>query len=312
MANRFEQMRAFAGVVEAGGFTRAVDRTGMSRAVVSRNIQELEDRLGVRLLNRTTRQVSLTQAGNTFYEKCRRILDDLDEAERSISDEATGPRGVLRVVAPVNFGLSDLGPAIADFLLQFANIRIELSLNDRIVDPIEAGYDVAIRVRQTPPDLPMTLDACKITESSRILCGAPHYLRARGEPRTPQELSRYECLCYSYVEEPTVWRLTRSGEEHAVHVTSRIVTSASSVLATAAERGLGVAYGPTAFFRDALKRGALVRVLPEYDLPKVAIYSLFARGRHIPPKLQAFNAFMQDYFAKVAESGVLQGFQQSD
>lgn len=296
MANRFEQMRAFAGVVEAGGFTRAIDRTGMSRAVISRNVLELEDRLGTRLLNRTTRQVSLTEAGRNFYEKCRRILDDLDAAERSAADEGSAPRGALRVVAPVNFGLSELGPAIADFLLQYANVRIELSLNDRIVDPIEAGYDVAIRVRQSAPEVPMTIDFEKITQSSRILCGSIEYLRNHGEPRKPADLHEHDCLCYSYVDEPTVWRLSRRGEDHAVHVRDRILTSASSVLATAAERGLGIAYGPAAFFRDGLNRGLLRRVLKNYELPQVAIYSLFARSKYVPPKLQAFNDFMRDYF----------------
>lgn len=298
MANRFEQMRAFVGVVEAGGFTRAIDRTGMSRAVISRNVQELEDRLGIRLLNRTTRQVGLTEVGRNFYEKSRRILDDLDEAERSAADEGSGPQGTLRVVAPVNFGLSELGPAIADFLLAYGNVRIELSLNDRIVDPIEAGYDVAIRVLQNPPELPMTLDFHKITQSSRILCGSTEYLQTHGEPSKPVDLQEHYCLCYSYVEEPTLWRFMRRGEEYAVHVSSRIVTSASSVLATAAERGLGIAYGPEAFFRDGLSRSVLRRVLTNYTLPQVSIYSLFARSKYVPPKLQAFNDFMRRYFSR--------------
>ena len=294
MANRFDQMRAFAGVVEAGGFTKAVGRTGMSRAVVSRNILDLEDRLGARLLNRTTRQVSLTDAGRVFYDKSRRILDELAEAEQFASNSATGPQGELRVVAPVNFGLGELGPAITEFLLAYDNIRITLSLNDRPVDPIEAGYDIAIRVLQREIQPPQNLDLLQIATSTRILCASPDYLTAHGEPRTPADLKDHSCLCYSYVEEPSVWHFTRGKKEFAIPVEARVTTSASSVLATSAVRGLGIAYGPTAFFRNELASGQVRQVLSDYTLPQVSIYSLFARSKHPTPKVETFNRFIRE------------------
>ncbi len=294
MANRFDQMRAFAGVVEAGGFTSATGRTGMSRAVVSRNILDLEDRLGVRLLNRTTRQVSLTEAGRVFYEKCRRILDELAEAEQLAADTGTGPQGDLRVVAPVNFGLGELGPGITEFLLDYENMRVTLSLNDRPVDPIEAGYDVAIRVSQHEIRPPQNLDICHIATSTRILCASPEYLETHGEPKQPSDISGHTCLCYAYVDEPEVWHFTRGRRRFSIPVQARVTTSASSVLATGAARGLGIAYGPAAFFRNDLDNGKVRRLLQNYDLPRVSIYSLYARSKRPSPKVEAFNAFLRD------------------
>ncbi|MCC2099360.1 MAG: LysR family transcriptional regulator [Hyphomicrobiales bacterium] len=293
MANRFNQMRAFVGVVEAGGFTSATARTGMSRAVISRNIIDLEDRLGTRLLNRTTRQVSLTDVGRSFYEKCRRILDELDDAERIATNSQSGPQGELRVVAPINFGLGELGSGITKFLLAYESIRVLLSLNDHPVDPIESGYDIAIRVLQRPIQPPQTIDMCKIAVSSRILCASPAYLDMRGEPSRPQDLARHDCLCYSYVDEPGVWQFTRGKDEFAVPVRARVTTSASSVLATSAAEGLGIAYGPRAFFHKELASGAVRQVLSDYRLPEVSIFSLFARSRHPSRKVEAFNEFMQ-------------------
>ena len=159
--------------METGGFSRATGRIGMSRAAVSRHIIDLEDRLGVRLLNRTTRQMSLTEAGGSFYEKCCRILEEIDHAERSITDSSSGPQGNLRVVAPVNFGLSDLGDAVVAFLREFPLIQLDLSLNDQIVDPMEGGYDISIRLAMAEPHIPKTLDIARISQSTRILCASP-------------------------------------------------------------------------------------------------------------------------------------------
>ena len=265
----------------------------MSRAVVSRNVIDLEDRLGARLLNRTTRQVSLTDAGRDFYERCRRILGELDEAEQIAANLQSGPQGELRVVAPVNFGLGELGSGITKFLLTYENIRISLSLNDRPVDPIESGYDIAVRVLPRMIQPPQTIDMCKIAVASRILCASPDYLASHGEPRRPEDLTAHDCLCYSYVDEPGIWQFTRGKTEYAIPVRARVTTSASSVLATCAVQGLGIAYGPRAFFRNDLASGAVRQVLTDFRLPEVSIFSLFARSRHPSPKVEAFNSFMR-------------------
>lgn len=296
MANKVDQMRAFQAVVETGGFTRATERIGMSRAAVSRHIIELEDRLGVRLLNRTTRQTSLTEVGGAFYEKCCRILEEIDHAERSVSDTSSGPQGNLRVVAPVNFGLRDLGEAVVAFLREFPSIQLDLSLNDQTVDPMEGGYDIAIRVRMSEPQIPKTLDIARLSQSTRMLCASPDYLARHGEPDSPEALAAHQCLSYSYVDDPGTWRLSRDGKEHAVAVSSRITTSAGHVIAAAAEQGLGIAYGPVAFFRSHLADGTVRQVLADYELPRASIFSLSARSRYVPAKIGAFNTFMERFF----------------
>lgn len=296
MANKVDQMRAFRAVVETGGFTRATGRIGMSRAAISRHILDLEDRLGVRLLNRTTRQTSLTEVGGSFYEKCCRILEEIDHAERSVSDSTSGPQGALRVVAPVNFGLSDLGEAVVEFLREYPLIQLDLSLNDQTVDPMEGGYDIAIRVRMSEPQIPKTLDISRLSQSTRILCASPAYLEQHGEPGDPDALGDHQCLSYSYVDDPGTWRLSRGGQEYVVPVSSRITTSAGRVIATAAEQGLGIAYGPEAFFRGQLAKGAVRQVLSDYELPRASIFSLSARSRYVPAKIGAFNTFMERFF----------------
>jgi DNA-binding transcriptional LysR family regulator len=193
--DRFENARVFVTVVEAGGFARAAERLGLSRAAASKHLLQLEERLGARLLNRTTRRVSVTAAARTFYEQCRRILAEFDEAERTAGALHNTPSGELRVVAPTNFGLAEIGTAITDFLSAYPEIRINLTMSDRLTNPIEGGYDIAISV-DMPRGASANLVARKLNSSRRILCAAPDYLRKhdaaplasrpreRGHPKT--------------------------------------------------------------------------------------------------------------------------------
>ncbi len=294
--DRFEQIRVFVSVVEAGGFTRATPRVGMSRAAMSKHVMQLEERIGARLLHRTTRRMSLTETGRAYYDKCRRVLDDLAEADAGANAGNAGPRGELRVVAPTNFGLAYIGPAITEFLIAYPEMRIDLSLNDRPIDPIDSGSDMSIRVGDAVPAPTAGLATRKISTSRRILCASPDYLARRGEPRHPDDLRDHECLSYSYVENPRLWRLRGGGKEYSTPVFGRIVTSAGPVLRTAAARGLGIAYGPILFFRDDIDSGAVRVVLPDYALPEVSIYSVFPATRRTPAKVAAFNSFMIDFF----------------
>jgi DNA-binding transcriptional LysR family regulator len=291
-------MRVFAAVVDAQGFSRASERIGLSRVSISKHIAHLEERLGVRLLNRTTRQVSVTEAGAGFYQHCRRILAEVEEAERSATTRHREPVGELRVVAPINFGLADLGKAITDLLITHPMLRIDLSLNDRIIDPIEAGFDLAIRIGRPADVVSSNLVACPITTSKRILCASPEYLRQRGIPRRPQDLESHACLSYSYVDEPHVWRFRRDGAEIVVKVSGPIVTSAGLVLSTAAVHGLGVAYGPTHFFQSDLEAGRLRRILKKFELPDVSIYGVYPATKYPAAKILAFFEFMTRYFER--------------
>jgi DNA-binding transcriptional LysR family regulator len=294
--DRFENARVFAAVIEGGGFTRAAERLGLSRAATSKHVLQLEQRLGARLLDRTTRRVSVTAAGRTFYEQCRRILADLDEAERTAGELHTEPRGELRVIAPTNFGLTEIGTAITDFLVAYPQLRINLTLNDHLTDPIEGGYDVAISV-DMPRGASTSLVVRKLNTSRRVLCAAPEYLERRGTPRTPEDLAAHDCLSYGYVAAPGEWHLTGADGERVVKVSGPLITSHRHVMLAAVIRGLGIVYGPVDFFRDELEAGNLMPVLPDYKLPEATIYAVYPVSRQLSAKLKAFNDFMAGYFA---------------
>src|ERR1700761_4399684 len=278
--DRFENARVFTTVIEAGGFTAAAGRRGLSRAAPSKHVLQLEERLGARLLDRTTRRVSATDAGRRFYEQCRRILAELDEAERSASELHNEPRGELRVIAPTNFGLSDLGPAISDLIADYPQLRINLSMNDHVTDPIEAGYDIAISVGM-PRGTSSSLVVRKLNTARRILCAAPDYLKRRGAPQKPEDLTAHDCLSYSYVDVPDEWHLIGADGERVVKVSGPIVTSHRHVLRTAAVRGFGIAYGPLDFFREDLDSGLLRRVLPQHELPEATIYAVYPAAQQL-------------------------------
>ncbi len=294
--DRFENLRVFAAVVEAAGFTPAAQRLGLSRAATSKHVRQLEDRLGARLLNRTTRRVAVTAAGRTFYEQCRRILAELDEAEHAASELHNEPRGELRVVAPTNFGLAEIGTTIADFVAAFPRLRVSLTMSDRLSDPIEGGYDIAISV-DMPRGASSSLIARKLNTSRRILCAAPDYLARRGTPQIPEDLVAHDCLSYAYVAAPDEWHLVGADGERVVRVSGPIVTSHRHVLRTAAVRGLGIAYGPPDFFREDLGAGRLVQVLNEYALPDATIYAVYPVSRRLSAKVKVFNDFMTRFFA---------------
>ena len=300
--DRFENARVFAAVVEAGGFTPAAQRLGLSRAAASKHVLQLEERLGARLLNRTTRRVSVTAAGRSFYEQCRRILAELEDAERSANELHNEPRGELSVIAPTNFGLTEIGTAITDFVVAYPRLRINLTLNDRVADPIQGGFDIAISVGM-PRGTSSSLIARKLNTSRRILCAAPDYLARRGAPQQPEDLAQHDCLTYSYLDEPDEWHLIGTDGERVVKVSGPIVTSHRQVLRTAAVRGLGIAYGPIIFFREDLDAGRVVRVLPQFQLPEATIYAVYPASRNLSAKVQAFNDFMARYFAEAGVGG---------
>jgi DNA-binding transcriptional LysR family regulator len=294
--DRFENARVFVTVIEAGGFTAAAERLGLSRAATSKHVLQLEERLGARLLNRTTRRVSVTATGRRFYEQCRRILAELEDAERAAGELHNEPRGELRVIAPTNFGLTELGTAITDLLVAYPSLRIDLAVEDHVTDPIERGYDIAISV-DMPRGTSSSLIARKLNTARRILCAAPAYLQRRGTPQTPEDLTQHDCLSYSYIAEPDEWHFLGADGERVVKVSGPIVTSHRQVLSTAAVRGLGIAYGPIAFFRDDLDAGRLQQVLAEFPLPEATIYAVYPASQKLSANVKVFNDFMARHFA---------------
>ena len=282
----------FVRVVERGSFTLAADDLGVSRAVVSKYLSRLESRLGARLLHRTTRRLSLTEAGAALFEASRGALERIDEAQEAVAQLQSAPRGRLRVSAPMSFGILHLGPAIADFSRKHPEISLDLRLDDRFVNLVEEGFDVAIRIGQLRDS---SLVARKLAHTRSIACASPDYLAQQGEPETPEDLAAHDCLVYSYLSTANVWRFTGpDGREIPVAVSGAYRVNNGIVLAEAAVAGRGILMAPTFYTAHYVRAGKLKPILTRYGLPELGIHAVYAQRAHVPPKVRAFV----DFFAR--------------
>ncbi len=287
-------MRMFVAVADAGSFVRAADRLGLAKSVVSKHVAALEEHLGVRLLNRTTRSLSLTEAGAAYRERAREVLADVDELEASVGDLVERPRGLLRVNAPVSFGVMHLGGAIADYRDRYPEVRVDLQLNDRLVDLVEEGYDLAIRIA---PKLDSTLVARRLGSSRGVLCASPGYLARRGTPRRPADLRDHDCLGYTYSSSGDAWHM--EGREGPVTVRLAWTISANNgdVLVAAALAGAGLLLEPGFIVAPHLASGALVPVLPRYRFTEYGIHAVYPHRKHLSAKVRTFVDFLVRRFA---------------
>lgn len=288
--NRSLEMAVFAGIVDAGSFVAAADALGMSKAAVSRHMSALESRLGVRLLHRTTRKLSLTEEGQIFLHRAREILGTMEEAESIVSDRALLPTGKLRINAPVSFGISHLAGLWAEFLERYPDIELDISLNDRAVDLVEEGYDLAIRIST----LPSSSLVCRRLSSTRMtLCASPDYLARHGMPSAPQDLARHRLLAYALWQGQEEWPF--HGPEGPVHVRvkARVHSNNGNTCRMIALDGGGIALEPSFIVRDDIASGALVALLPEYRSLELGIYAVYPTRRQLSPKVRA----MIDYLA---------------
>ncbi len=288
-------MIIFARVVEANSFSAAARRLGLSKSAVSKQISALEDRLGARLLNRTTRRLSPTEVGAALYERCARVAAEVEEAEQIVTRLHTTPRGVLRVNAPVSFGHLHLASAIPGFMAQYPELRVELTLNDRFVDVVEEGYDMVVRIGFLRDS---SMVARRLASSDSILCASRAYLDRRGTPRTPGDLAGHDCIVYSYLAEPREWRMNDAqGHRHAVKVSGRLTINNGDAILEALCAGGGIGLLPAFIVGQAVRDGRLVKVLPDYDVPEIGIYALYPHARHLSPKVRAFVDFLAGHFA---------------
>jgi DNA-binding transcriptional LysR family regulator len=289
-------MRALRRVVELGSFTAAADALGISHTVVSRQISHLEAKLGAPLLNRTTRRFALTAAGRDYYEASRHILDALDDADRAVGQHQASPTGRLRINAPMAFGTQELAHWLPQFLARYPDLQVDLVCNDRIVDLIEDGFDVALRLTRDLPD--STLIAKRLASSQVMLVASPDYLRRHGTPRTPHDLLAHNCLTYGQLARPSEWRFT-APDGGAVTVTVRGSLQANNGMAlrTVALAGTGIATTASFIVHEDLRRGALVRVLPDYAIRPRELYVLYPHNRHLSPTVRAFVAFAAELYA---------------
>jgi len=292
---RLDAMAVFARVIEAESFSGAARALGLSKSAVSKQVSRLEDRLGLRLLNRTTRRLSLTEAGAAFYQGCQRVVAEAEAAEQAVTHLASAPRGRLRVSAPMSFGVSHVSPALPEFLGRYPELAVDLTLNDRIVDLVEEGFDVGIRIGGLTDS---SLVARRLAPNRTVLSAAPAYLQVRGTPRDVGELEDHACLIYSYQATGAAWRLTGPKGDRRFKVSGPLRVNNGDAILAAALGGLGVALLPCFICGEDLRAGRLVRVLPDWEAPPdSAVSAVFPAARHLSPKVRAFIDFLAERFA---------------
>jgi DNA-binding transcriptional LysR family regulator len=287
--DKLTSMAVFAHVVEANSFTAAAAQLGMSRSAVSKAIAGLEDRLGARLLNRTTRRLALTEVGQAFYERCARIVAEAEDAELAVSTLQTAPRGTLRLNAPVSFGSLHLAPVLPDFLLRHPEVRVDITLTDRVVDLIDEGYDLAVRIGTLRDS---SLIARRLADTRLLVCAAPAYWDRRGRPDAPQALSTHSCLTYAYQHNPNEWPFVGPDGRITVRVAGPMHANNGDLTIAAARAGLGVTVAPSFLCGPDLAAGRLEAVLTDWTPPPYGIHAVYPHARHLSAKVRAFVDFL--------------------
>ena len=293
--HRFEDLRTFVAVVETGSFTAAADRLGVAKSATSRRMASLESRLGVQLLQRTTRRLSLTDTGRSFYERSARILADLDEAEAAVHQEHGELRGNLRIALPLSFGISHMCKPLAEFARMYPKVTFDLDLNDRRVDLVREGVDLALRIGHLSDS---SLIARRLFDSHTVVCASPAYLEEHGVPKTVEDLRDHHCLVYGNLSDPTRWiGRDKEGIEHRVDVRAALSASSGDLLAQLAANGRGIVMQPTFIAGALVKRGELTQLLTEYQWPVLPAFAVYPPTRHLSFRVRTFIDFLVDYFS---------------
>jgi DNA-binding transcriptional LysR family regulator len=303
--DRFTAIRAFAKVVELGSFARAAGKLSLSTSAVSRQVSELEAHLDTRLLHRTTRRLSLTEAGQSFYEHSVQLLAALDDAEASVRVAAAEPRGTLRVTCGVSFGTRYLAAALAEFGAQHPDLVLDLDLSDRVVDLVEDGFDLAVRIGHIGSK---GMVSKRIGWTQIVCCAAPSYLARRREPiATPEDLAQHDCLSYTLVGLPNVWHFERAGggdARIAVRVPLRHRANNGQMLASLAVQGLGIVYVPDFIVANEIRSGQLLPLLPACRPPRSPIAAVYPSRRHLSAKVRSCVDFLAERFERSHEWSV--------
>ena len=290
--DRLQAITAFVTVVEAGSFARAAERLDASVSAVSRHVAELEAHLDARLLNRTTRRLSLTEAGAAFHERCVQLLADLEEAEEGASQGGATPRGTLKLTCPITYGVRVLATAIAAFVARHAQVRVDVELSDRAVDLVDEGIDLAVRIGAIRSQF---LVARRIGSTTLVSCASPAYLAPHGTPRTPEDLSRHACLTYEYAPVRNQWRFASpDGSERAVRVAGPIHANNGRMLVALAAQGAGIALEPDFIVAPEVADGRLVPILGDWTPPAIPIHAAYPSRRHLSAKVRAFVDFLAE------------------
>jgi len=296
--DRFHTMSVFVEVVERGGFTAAMEKTGLSRAQISKLVMQLEDHLGIRLLNRTTRQVSLTEMGRVYYERCKALLIEIDEIDSMASEHASIPRGKLTISAPSSFGTLHLKDVITEYMKRYPQVQISLQLTDRFVDVVDEGFDVVIRIAKMADT---SLIARQLAPCKLVYCASPAYLEKHGEPKVPQDLALHHCLLYSNLEKPDRWVFHGKSGVETIKVSGPLTADNGNILKAAAIADLGVIFSPTFLVGEDIHTGRLKQILTDYCPPDIAIHAVFPSRRYLSAKVRTFVDFVVDYFGEKPE-----------
>ncbi len=288
-------MRTFVTVVRHGSFSAAARELAMSPQLVSKYVARLEDRLGVLLFNRSTRRLSLTEAGHAYGERCRQVLDDIDEMESALGDLGAHPRGTLRINAPMSFGVTHLAPAVAAYQVSHPAVHVEMQMSDRVVDVVAEGFDLAVRIGKLEES---ALVARQLAPCRLVVCASPGYLDRHGEPATPAELEQHNCLVYSYYSTRGDWSFERNGERHTVHIDGSFVANNGDAVTQAAIAHMGIILQPTFIVGKALRDGRLKIVLGDYTLPDLGVYAVYAHRHYLSAKVRTFVDFLAGHFGE--------------
>ena len=297
--DRFEAMQVFCKVVEIGSFAGAAERLDMSTSAVSRQVAQLEALLDARLLNRTTRRISLTENGRAYYERCLQLLADLEETEEMVGTHTSSPRGTLRLTAPISFGASHLAPALGEYARLHPAMKFDVALADRAVDLIEDGLDLAIRVGYLGSQ---NLVARQIGSTRILLCASPAYLASHGTPTKPEDLARHDCLTYAYASNSNQWSFEHSREgSRQIRVGGSIHANNGSLLGELAAAGLGITHAPDFILGPLVAQGRLVQLLPDWQTRVLPISAVYPSRKHLSAKVRSFVSFMEEWLARAAK-----------
>ncbi len=295
--DKFASISLFVAAIEEGSLVAAGRRFDLSPSMAGKYLSNLEGELKVRLIQRTTRKLTPTEAGRIYYARCKRILDEFDEANQEASESSSNLRGLLRISAPVTFASLHMGSVIARFLADYPQVNAEIILDDRYVDLVAQSIDVAIRIGKLPDS---DLVAKRLAPCQMVVCAAPAFLKREGVPRTPQDLHNQPRLAFSLDVSANSWTLTDSHNQiHIVDGPLRMHANNMSVLLSAALAGIGIAYGPTFVFGEKIASGDLVRLLPDYQTQELTVNAIFPTGRYLPTKVRRLIDYLEAEFAGV-------------
>ncbi len=291
--DRFLEMKTFVAVVDAGSFVGAADALEMSKPAVSRYLADLEERLGVRLLHRTTRKLSLTEEGRAFHARCKTVLADVDDAEAEVTERSTKASGLVKINVPVSFGLTDLAPLWSDFMAANPKVTLDVTLTDRFVDLVEEGFDLAVRIGRLPDS---ALISRQLTTMRMVLCASPKYLKKHGHPKHLQEIAEHNVIAYSLLSTGDQWKLEGPEGRETVLVKPVFRSNSGDTCRAAALGHQGIILQPAFLVQEDIRSGTLVEFLPQYRSVEFGIYAVYPSRQFVSAKVRLLIEFLVSAF----------------